>query len=297
MLQFENLKYEIQEKGVTITGVSNNDFSALKIPALINSKPVRKIGFRAFAGRNKDESCSLMRAIELPFGLTEIQDGAFSNCTGLEKISIPPSVTKIGESAFYSCQNLKEIEIPNSVTSIHETAFEQCKKLDGITLAFYDFSAKKSRLFADLFSCDSMTCRPDLLKKKFVFIPKDDLGLYSSYVQLCGSNFSWQKYDALFNSNISAFSKIKIALFRLLEPENLDRDTRYMYESFIKINSSQFIEHFIKTDNLEMLTKFGTLGLINKDNIENCIITARITGSNNALLYLVSYRYKKINRN
>ncbi|MBE6843218.1 MAG: leucine-rich repeat domain-containing protein [Ruminococcus sp.] len=297
MQQYENLKYEVQEKGITITGVSSNKFSSLKIPEIINSKPVKKIGFRAFAGHNSEDSCNMMTSVELPYGLTEISGGAFAACVSLEKISLPPTIKKIEASAFYNCTNLREIEIPDSIQEISETAFENCMHLKGITLVTYDKTEKRNRLLSDLFSSSVNYEKkyPQITDKKFIYIPKDKNGLDASFINICNSEFSWKRYDSLFMNRISAFSKVKIALFRLGEPTELSEDAKNMYESYLNANCIEFIEHYVKTDNLEILMKFGNLGLINCYNINDLIITAQITGSNNALLYLVSYKYKKLN--
>ena len=42
----------------------------------------------------------------IPYGVTEIEDEAFSGCTGLTSIEIPDTVTSIGEGAFSGCDNL-----------------------------------------------------------------------------------------------------------------------------------------------------------------------------------------------
>ena len=295
MKQYENFTYEIQEKAVTITGVSNTSVSDITVPKMINNCPVRKIGFRAFAGSNSMESCAKMQSIELPYGLTDILDGAFASCSSLEKLVIPPGVKNIGNSAFYNCTNLKEAVIPDTVSFISETAFENCLKLEGLTIAYYEKPVRKPGFFSEIFSSDNTDTKPPrMLAKEFVSIPGNSNGLYGEYVSICGRGFSWDKYDSLFSSHLSSSAKIRTAVFRLTSPVELSENARLLYESFLRINSSQFIDHYIKTDNLDMVMKFGTLGLITNENINNCILNAQMTGSNNVLLYLVSYRYKKL---
>jgi hypothetical protein len=87
----------------------------------------------------------------IPNSVTEIEEGAFSNCSNLTSIIIPNSVTVIRRIAFYNCDSLTSITIPDSVTEIGETAFSHCCKAfygkyashdnrclikDGILLAF-----------------------------------------------------------------------------------------------------------------------------------------------------------------
>ena len=66
--------------------------------------------------------------------ITNINNYAFSNCSGLTSIIIPNSVTSIGQSAFYGCSSLTNITIPDSVTSIGDSAFYECRGLTSVTL-------------------------------------------------------------------------------------------------------------------------------------------------------------------
>ncbi|MBO6247690.1 MAG: leucine-rich repeat protein [Bacteroidales bacterium] len=47
----------------------------------------------------------------IPFGVSEIEWGAFAGCTGLKSIEIPNSVTSIGSYAFSGCTGLTEISL------------------------------------------------------------------------------------------------------------------------------------------------------------------------------------------
>lgn len=70
----------------------------------------------------------------IPYGVTSIQDCAFSRCSKLISITIPESVKTIGENSFVYCSNLRYITIPNSVTRIDADAFSGCKSLKTITI-------------------------------------------------------------------------------------------------------------------------------------------------------------------
>lgn len=80
-------------------------------------------------------SAKQLKKIELPAGLTIIDDMDFWFCTGLEKIEIPASTTTIGAYAFQNCEGLTEIVFEGGeLTTISPHAFENCFELSIITL-------------------------------------------------------------------------------------------------------------------------------------------------------------------
>ena len=72
--------------------------------------------------------------IELPYGLINIGNYAFSSCWQLERVNIPSTVTVIGENAFDGCGSLTEITIPDSVIEIGPFAFHSCSSLESVTI-------------------------------------------------------------------------------------------------------------------------------------------------------------------
>ena len=68
----------------------------------------------------------------IPDSVTNIGNGAFSDCKSLTSINIPEGVTSIGDSAFVLCSNLTIINIPDSVAEINNKAFFGCKSLKTI---------------------------------------------------------------------------------------------------------------------------------------------------------------------
>lgn len=55
-------------------------------------------------------SCSNLKNIVIPDGVTKLSVGLFYECSSLESITIPASITEIGIAAFYSCTNLKTVK-------------------------------------------------------------------------------------------------------------------------------------------------------------------------------------------
>ncbi|MBO4697961.1 MAG: leucine-rich repeat protein, partial [Lachnospiraceae bacterium] len=64
--------------------------------------------------------------LEIPEGVTQINDYAFAGYCRLRTVSIPDSVTTIGVRAFYGCYNIEAVTIGAGITSIGASAFEGC---------------------------------------------------------------------------------------------------------------------------------------------------------------------------
>ena len=114
---------------------------------------------------------SKLAAIDIPSGVTKIEDYAFYNCSALTDVTIPASVTSIGTAAFYDCANISKvdisdlsawckidfnnkssnpiylgaelyhngsklaaIDIPSGVTKIEDYAFYNCSALTDVTI-------------------------------------------------------------------------------------------------------------------------------------------------------------------
>lgn len=72
--------------------------------------------------------------VEIPQGVTQIGDHAFSERQTLMHVDIPSSVTNINQYAFSFCTSLKSVVIPHSVINIGEGAFVECRALSSITI-------------------------------------------------------------------------------------------------------------------------------------------------------------------
>ena len=72
--------------------------------------------------------------MQIPNGVTRINDYAFAGYSGLETVTIPGSVKEIGVSAFTGVNDLKAITIPNSVTEIGFEVFSGCASLQSVSI-------------------------------------------------------------------------------------------------------------------------------------------------------------------
>ncbi len=104
-------------------------------------------------------ACSGLTSINIPEGVTVLNDKVFAECSNLSDITIPASVTSInysafsgcsslknvifeknsqlntiGNNAFYGCSNMTSVAIPEGVTAIGDYAFYFCSSLTNINL-------------------------------------------------------------------------------------------------------------------------------------------------------------------
>lgn len=90
-------------------------------------------GYEIKDGGVKGTNKKLTR-IEIPDGVTSIDDSAFEDYKSLTEVIVPASVRYIGNSAFSGCVKLAKINIPEGVNHISPFAFSGCKALTSIVL-------------------------------------------------------------------------------------------------------------------------------------------------------------------
>ena len=78
--------------------------------------------------------CSLLKRINIPDSVTEIEGMAFTDCASLESIALPPALTAVKMSAFEGCSSLKNIVFPETLVSIGARAFYNCTSLEELVL-------------------------------------------------------------------------------------------------------------------------------------------------------------------
>ncbi len=110
---------------------------------------VKSIGAYAFS-----DCSNLSGTIEIPYGVTSIEEGVFYNCSKLTRITIPDSVTTIGGSAFRGCSELISIPIPTVVTSLGAYAFFGCSNLSGKIEIPYKVTSIEEKVF---YNCSNLT--------------------------------------------------------------------------------------------------------------------------------------------
>ena len=165
----EDFTYEMANAEVTITGYTGTDFE-IRIPAMINDRPVTVIGKEAFKEYDMTKLYipECVKVIEpygfyngvcvteiiLNEGLQTIGSYAFSGCEALEFIDIPETVNVLAERGIFSdCFRLKEVNLPANLMQIGEEAFENCAALEKIDLPT-SLTAVESGAFCN---CEALT--------------------------------------------------------------------------------------------------------------------------------------------
>jgi hypothetical protein len=111
---------------IKITKYKGTDESIV-IPSEIDGKKVTVIGSSAFYGFKS------LKNIEIPDGITSIENYAFCQCWSITSLSVPESVTSIGTGAFRFCGDLKEIKLPSNLTVLSDSLFGADANLEYIT--------------------------------------------------------------------------------------------------------------------------------------------------------------------
>lgn len=71
---------------------------------------------------------------EIPLGVTNIGECAFTDCSKLTEVTIPAGVTIIGKGAFDACSGLTKVIMPSSVNNIGMYAFRNCYGITSVTI-------------------------------------------------------------------------------------------------------------------------------------------------------------------
>jgi len=116
---------------ITITGYTGAN-GPLVIPSATNGWPVTSIGDEAFF--NGQGKYFRLTGVTIPDSVTNIGNGAFTQCSSLINVTIGTNVINIGTNAFQYCSRLTNLAIPASVTNIGPLAFLACNLLQSITV-------------------------------------------------------------------------------------------------------------------------------------------------------------------
>ena len=104
----------------TVTEIANDAFrevKQLKTVDMAAGSQLSKIGAYAF------NSCESLEAINLPNGISILENATFFNCKSLTTVVLPATLQGIGNDCFAYTEALRHIDFPQSMTYINSFAF------------------------------------------------------------------------------------------------------------------------------------------------------------------------------
>lgn len=115
--------------------------------------------------------CPNLVTVNVGGNVETIGSRAFA-ATMIESIVLPSSLTKIGDYAFTHCEKLKSVTFPENVQNISSGAFSGCSNLQTI----YCYAKSPPTFYSDTFG-------ESALRKLTVYVPRESVELYKSFVQ------------------------------------------------------------------------------------------------------------------
>lgn len=166
----------------SLWGIHENAFygSGLKGEITLPSG-LRTLNAGAFGG-------SKISKIEIPGGITTIEESVFENCSELTDVVLTAGLKIIGEGAFRSCGKLANINLPEGLEEIKAEAFRYCG-----SLATVDLPASLKVLAAGAFWVSAITS---------AVIPEEITAIEDNVFALCTA-----LTDVTLHSNITRIGK------------------------------------------------------------------------------------------
>ena len=219
---------------------------------------VETLGTRVF------DHCRSLNRIQLSESLTALPDYAFADCRSLETLTIPQSVTEIGNQCFYNCTKLQAIELPHWLQTIGSGIFMNCSHLQKLS---FPLGINASVLLADLYQKLEVTVQsaqkstrllfPEyayefediVMPRQFRTITYGSGGRYRKCIN--GAFIDLELYDSLFwlaKLEESPETVATLALFRLMDPEQLRTEAQEQYLSYLHQNIASLSQEVIAGD-------------------------------------------------
>lgn len=102
-------------------------YGGANITVLVMNSGVKVINRNAFS------FCTSLTNVRFPETLVSIGSYAFES-TKIEELDIPNGITTINENTFFNCSKLERIKLPESLQLIKNSAFSECSGLRSVTI-------------------------------------------------------------------------------------------------------------------------------------------------------------------
>ena len=118
----EGLQVSLKPERVT-TGFSAPSFQVKVLPLVVKDNHIVKVVASTFT------------KLEVPEGITAVEDEVFGGNASLEEVVLPKSLTKIGSYAFFQSKKLKVVDLSKTqLTELPTGVFEHCTGLEKVML-------------------------------------------------------------------------------------------------------------------------------------------------------------------
>lgn len=114
----KNFKYSIKNNEVTIESFSNVDLKTVVVPAVIEGKPVRRIGRHAFSSYSV-EGDLLLKTLIIPGSITNVEAYSIYACFKLETLTFLEGAKGIQKYCVDGDTPIKNLSIPGSQKTVH----------------------------------------------------------------------------------------------------------------------------------------------------------------------------------
>lgn len=196
----------------------------------------------ASASQWYDECCAFqesenLRSVTFAEGLTLIPARMFFGCHAIQKLYIPDNVSEIGEGAFSDCQGLSEIHLPASLETLHNRMFHGCP-LRQLEIPAGVQTVEESALLGTLLT--KLTVNPN----NTVFDSRDNCNAVirtkdSTLVAACNGSFIPESVDSI---GYEAFAELD-GIRSLTLPKNLKHVAP---QAFMNLNNLTVITSYIE---------------------------------------------------
>lgn len=189
--------------------------------------------------------------IELPYGITRIEESVFSSCPNLKSVTLPDGIEELPNYAFANCNKLSDIDIPGTVKKIGPHCFENCESLSslllpaGIRFGEYSFMNCKSLSSVRYFDGDYKIDYKDWSLPEGVFCGCNNLEYYGRQIGDLGRRAFY---------GCEKLKKVDLELTRIMSDECFGKCKELIIETQPKYLEQFALSSFIDTNNGEIRT-------------------------------------------
>ncbi len=207
--EYGSYEYVINPDGKTVTIIGYDSYDPeIDIPSSMDGLKVTEIGADAFSW-----NAEIYTSLKIPYGITKIDQFAFSGLSKIKKLIIPASVESIEYGAFMNCTGLTDILIPASVKKMEGGVFAYCNGIKTIVVdpdnAYFDSRENSNSVIRKSDNCLLCGCNTSKIPQGVKTIGKNafegmkkltDVTIPDSVTKICEGAFY---YSSLKNVKMS----------------------------------------------------------------------------------------------